>query len=152
MKGDSESRVRAALNEIALGGNTLVYKPPDDARNWKPADFMVWWRDGERHGTAMLEVKETPNKATFPLRELRPSQLAGMRQAARVRLPYWLVIWWPRAMMWTISDAAKVLAVVDRVDPENSLPYAWLCSVAGMDCTSRNLAPILRSVLLGEVD
>jgi hypothetical protein len=155
MKGKSEGQVRAALNQ--MDWDVLVYKPPDDARNWKPADFMVWWDNNELRGahriprSAMLEVKESPGKFTFPIRELRPSQLLGMRMAASVGLTYFLVIWWPKLSMWTISNAWQVANWIGDHPDATSLDYGWLNSVAGMDCTTRDLAPILRSALLGEV-
>jgi hypothetical protein len=154
MKGSSEAKVRAALNDMDL--EAIVYKPPDDARNWKPADFLVWWDNNELAGaphiprSAMIEVKESPNRYTFPIRLLRPSQLLGIRQAQEIGLPYLLVIWWPALASWTVSNAQQV---VDQIgDTATSLDYAWLSSVAGMDCATRDLAPILRSALLGEVD
>lgn len=155
MKGTSEAKVRAALND--MGMDVLVYKPPDDARNWKPADFMVWWDNNELPEappiprSAMIEVKESPGKFTFPIRDLRPSQLLGMRMAAAVGLPYLLVIWWPRLSRWTISNAWQVANWIGDHPHATSLDYGWLNSVAGMDCTTRDLAPILRSALLGEV-
>jgi len=152
VKGNSEARIRAALNDLNL--EVLVYKPPDDARNWKPADFLVWWRDPDyfRQGSAMIEVKESPGKLTFPVRDLRPSQRLGMAQAGKVSVPYWLVIWWPQLTKWTISEGARVLVYLETVPSATSLDYMWLSSTAGTDCATRDLAPILRSVLLGEVD
>lgn len=146
MKGTSEAQVRAALNNADL--NAIVYKPPDDARNWKPADFLVWWQDG----SAMIEVKQSPGKFTFPIKELRTSQLLAIRRAQEVGLPYYLVIWWPKLQTWTISKAGQVSNWIGDHPEATSLDYGWLNSIAGMDCTTRDLAPILRSVLLGEVD
>lgn len=154
-KGTSEASVRGALN--TMGMDVLVYKPPDDARNWKPADFLVWWNNNELPGappilrSAMIEVKQSPGRFTFPLRDLRPSQLLGVRQAAGIGLPYFLVIWWPRLKMWTVSNAVQCLNWTISNPDATSLDYGWLNSVAGMDCTTRDLAPILRSALLGEV-
>lgn len=152
MKGSSEGAVRAALNEMSL--TVLVYKPPDDARNWKPADFMVWWLDDDwvRKGTALIEVKQSPNKGTFPVRELRPAQREGMVQARGVLVPYWLAIYWPaRGGRWTISHGNTILDYLRGVPAAKSLEYDWLASSAGIDCAARDLAPILRGVLLGEV-
>ena len=146
MKGSSEGRVRAALNGMDM--DVLVYKPPDDARNWKPADFLVWWPEGQ---SAMVEVKESSGKFTFPIRDIRPSQLLGIRMAAAVLVPYFLVIWWPKLSSWTISNAWQVANWIGDHPDATSLDYGWLNSVAGMDCTTRDLAPILRSALLGEV-
>jgi hypothetical protein len=143
-KGTSEASVRGALN--TMGMDALAYKPPDDARNWKPADFLVWF-DGQ---SAMIEVKQTSAKAMFPLRDLRPSQRLGIRRAAEVGVPYYLVIWWTQLRRWTVSDARQCLNWIGDHPEATSLAYVWLSSVAGMDCTTRDLAPILRSVLLGE--
>lgn len=145
-KGTSETHVRAALNNMDL--DAIVYKPPDDARNWKPADFLVWWRDG----AAMIEVKQASGRYTFPLRNMRPSQTLGIRRAAEIGLPYFLVIWWPLLKSWTISNAHQVLDWTISNPERSSLDYGWLNSVAGMDCTTHDLASILRSALLGEVD
>lgn len=51
MKGQSEATVRAALTRLAEDMPMVVYKPPDDARNWKPADFLVWWGPDAREST-----------------------------------------------------------------------------------------------------
>jgi len=142
MKGQSEAKVRDALKTMDL--RTLVYKLPDDARNWKPADFAVWW-DG---GTALIEVKDTDAVTLWPLRDLRESQRLGILEAEKIGLPYWLVIWWRRARRWTISDGEIVLTSPG----DGSRSYSWLSSVAGIDCDAGKLPETLRSVLLGEVD
>ncbi len=142
MKGQSEARVRDALKSMAL--KTLVYKLPDDARNWKPADFAVWWVGG----AALLEVKDTDAVSLWPLRDLRDSQRVGILEAKTVDLPYWLVIWWRRHRRWTISNGVTVLTSAG----DGSRSYSWLSSVAGIDCDAGKLPETLRSVLLGEVD
>jgi hypothetical protein len=75
-----------------------------------------------------------------------------MAQALQIGLPYWVVIWWRSRARWTVSSGAKIAALVAAEPDRRSLEYSWLASVAGMDCATRDLAPILRSVLLGEVD
>lgn len=136
MKGRSEGKVREALSTIE---DALVYKPPDDARNRKPADFIVLW-EGR---AALVEVKECRNLGTWPLAELRPSQRLAIRQAQRAGVPYYLVVWWPKRGAWSISDATKVLAMGER-----SIAFATLAGKLGIDADSASLPSILRLVIL----
>lgn len=152
MKGPTEGKVRKALLETGL--EPLVYKPPDDARNWKPCDFMVWYR-GDTGGTwpedttlsAWIEVKEVKAVGSFPVAELRPSQRGGMRDAAAVGIPYYLVLWWKARGVWTIT-AAWLLGALPA---KGSIPFAHLAGGAGIDAPPRALASVLAAVLRGEV-
>jgi hypothetical protein len=173
MKGPSEGVFGAALREVEL--LSVVYKPPDDARNWKPCDFM-WWGPVEHFNGRVDDISEGPMLAhavwfevkdvataveSFPFAELRPSQLQGIRDAARVGIPYWLAVWWRRHKVWTISDAVRVLAWRDNTDghrphdespPPKSIPRVLLASRFGVDSTKQQLASTLKQVLLGEAD
>ncbi len=118
MKGTTEARARDALKQAGL----FVYKPPDDARNWKPCDFFTWQRltgvkvAEEREVISLLapagkeyalgggvglslsrwiEVKQVSVSAlTLSATDIRPSQRAGIGTDAHLHIPYWLLIWW----------------------------------------------------------
>lgn len=162
MKGTSESRVREALTRLAEDMPLIVYKPPDDARLWKPADFLVWFPDFRPDwqmdkalvtGSAMIEVKDNPQVNGYPFSDLRPNQRAAIREAARIGLPYWLVIWWRHLKRWTVSDAAKVVAFIDdpRTAPIKSVHWMQLAGNMGVDATSDTLAGTLGAALRGEL-
>lgn len=158
MKGPSEGKVREALERLAEDMPLTWYKPPDDARNWKPADYLVWvgpltiegFTDGS---SAMIEVKDNPNLATYPFSDLRPAQRGWIRVLGRVGVPYWLVIWWRRRQRWTISDAAKVIAFIDdeQTAPIKSIHWMQLAGNMGVDCEPKNLAGTLGAALRGEI-
>lgn len=154
MKGPSEGRFRELLSDVDLPG-LIIYKPPDDARNWKPCDFMLWWPGTNDMGvpgfrptpaSAWVEVKDVNVVNIFPLDELRPSQRAGIRQADEIGLPYVLAIWWRRRNGWTFSNAAAVLGTGAR-----TVAYTDLVSTYGIDAPAAKASSILRSVLEGEV-
>jgi hypothetical protein len=148
-KGASEATVRAALGQ--LGPRVYVYKPPDDSRNWKPCDFMVWWNEEEGSDIftpavhpAWIEVKESPTVSSFAYqRQLRPSQKLGIRAAHDLGIPYLLVVHWRRHEDWTISDAWAVLT-----HPERVLSRQMLYTRYGVHAHPRDLAPTLRAALL----
>jgi len=144
VKGTSEARARVALKAAGL----FVYKPPDDARNWKPCDFLTWQAPKQMdlrvdpetgYGLAdhahtvsrWIEVKQIPSSAlTMAATGMRPSQRAGVAEAMRLRIPYWLLIFWkhpkiPAAARWTCLEMTRLSAIVPV-----SLPYretAWVC-------------------------
>lgn len=153
MKGTSEARVAAALRDSDIP--TLVIKLPDDARNWKPADHIAFSRLPQEHGgltPAMFEVKDTPAVRWWPVKDLRPSQRGGIREATRIGMRYWVVIWWRTRKLWTVSDGQRILeAIEEPATPPTSLDYGWLRSVAGLDCSEADLGMVLRAVRLGEV-
>lgn len=158
MKGTSEAQVRDALKAMDLEG-LIVYKPPDDARNWKPADFLVWWlrirdlgplRDP---GSGWVEVKETQNIGTFPLADLRPSQKQAIRMAKEAGLPYLLVIRWRARKLgagtWSIVDAVRLLDWVEEVTARTliSVERTLLESRFGTNADPGQLASLLRLAL-----
>lgn len=144
-KGTSEGKVRLALNQLDL--DLELYKPPDDARNWKPADFLVWWRPAapvvDRPHSTWIEVKECKLVGSFPLDDLRKSQRDGIRKARRLGIPYLLVVWWPSRRIWTISDAYQL----DGSPLKGSVPFSVLAGKIGIDATQDNLPSTLRLVI-----
>lgn len=139
--------MRAALDDMDL--DTWVYKPPDDARNWKPADFILWWDDpdsGELLSvaqTAMIEVKDTAALRVYNLSDIRPSQHNAMMRAQIMGIPYLVAIWWRRHKRWTISIGSRLFR-----EEKRSLRYLDLSSSLGLDCTQDMLASTLRSILV----
>lgn len=108
-KGTSESAAAEALRKAGL----FVYKPPDDARNWKPCDFFVW-----RHPKAgtwvpwslWVEVKSVPKGGALRAQDIRPSQMAGVSQALLLGIPYWLLVRWGEdaPYSWSVTDLAEL--------------------------------------------
>lgn len=161
MKRPSEGEFGKALR--AVDGLVLeVYKPPDDARLWKPCDYMVWFVDPVATpdggaAAAWFEVKDMTAAATFPRSELRPAQLQGIRAAERVGMPYWLAIYWRKHQLWTISDAIRVVRWFESGDDlpgprVTSIPLTTLESRFGISSSKQQLSSTLKGVLLGEVD
>ena len=151
-KGPSEARFREALRDIDL--ELDFYKPPDDARNWKPSDYIVWSRYDSLTTSFFFEVKQTPALERFPFADIRPSQRDGIRRARRLHIPYLLVVWWPRHKLWTISDAVALFDWYDQL-PAGAKPLSVsrgdLLSTFGADATSATLPAMLKQVLLGEL-
>ena len=149
----SEDSVRKALAEMDL--ELYAYKPPDQPgprQNWKPCDFMVWWRDEEGMArdvdaparSTWLEVKETPGVRSCAVSLWRPMQRAGMRRAAELGIPYLSVVRWPKLRTWTIGRASLVLSAID--EGRTSIPEpAW-----PIRCAPGQLASHLRAAMLGE--
>lgn len=146
MKGTSEAKVRAALTRLAEDMPMVVYKPPDDARNWKPADFLVWL-NGQQ--SAMIEVKDNRGLNTYPLADLRPNQRKSIHEAAAIGLPYWLVIWWRRRNAWTVSNAVRLLTEADY--DFSSVGWQQLAGIWGVDCTTETLPSTIGAALRGEL-
>jgi hypothetical protein len=154
MKRLSEGQFGAALRSCDVA--SIVYKPPDDARTWKPCDYMVWinWDNDLRAGSRSIwfEVKDVDAVAAFPFSELRPAQMKGIHDAARIGIPYWLAVYWRRERDWSISDAAKVLAWRDQQESvATSVPRELLVSRFGIDATPATLTSVLKSVLLDDI-
>lgn len=156
MKRGSEGVFGGALRQVDL--RMTVYKPPDDARLWKPCDYMAWATPGpDLSGvmpppwTAWFEVKDVDAVNAFSLRELRPSQLQGMHEAWRVGIPYWLAVWWRRHKSWTISNMHRYKADIPEGEVPTSIDRVLLMSRYGIQSTTGQLASTLKSVLLGEV-
>jgi hypothetical protein len=145
-KGSSEATVAKALSEID-DPIVAVWKPPDDARNWKPADYLVWYSTY----AAMIEVKDCAALRGFPLSDLRPTQRAWAWRCKEVGIPYLLVIHWQRTQDWTISDTLKVLEWEREDVFHKSVPRALLQGGFGVQTDGRLLAATLRLALLGEM-
>lgn len=147
----SETKVREALSAMDL--DVVVYKPVDNAgraQNTKPADFMVWWHaEGIVSSGAMsawLEIKECPNLDSFPFSLIRPSQWAAMRDAERIELPYYLVVYWKARKLWTVTTSRRLLAADEAGDVSMARVRFPL------ECRPAELENHLRGVLLGEID
>lgn len=159
MKRPSEAEFGKALRQVEL--QSYVYRLPDPkggegVSNWKPCDFMVWLARPLQPPpvSAWFECKDTDAVARFPIADMRPSQLAGIKDAHRLGIPYWLAIWWRRDRIWTISDAVKVLDWFDLGEGEKrptSIPRTLLESRFGVDAGRNQLTSTLKSILLGEV-
>lgn len=155
----SEGMVRRSLNEVDLD-DVIVYKPPDlpFAANVRPCDYMVWWGDETVASSltfraAWVEVKETPNLATFPLSLLRKGQIKGMRDAAAIGLLFLVVTYWPRrGHAWSITTGERILRALDANPRPTSLRWDEMVTGGGIDVKSgQRLAPTLRLALLGEL-
>jgi hypothetical protein len=148
-KGSSEGLFREALNKIDFDP-TFIFKPPDDARNWKPADYFLWFpvSFGAPAGSSWFEVKETPNLKTFPLAEIRPSQWRGIATAKRLRLPYFLAIRWKRDGMWSLVDAVRLIVWIEaqQMRPA-SVDRVALESRFGVSSTVGQLPMMIRAAL-----
>ncbi len=148
----SEITVGAALRSMDL--RALVYKIPDDARNRKPADFLVV-REGGR--AAFVEVKTNPNQRSFPMRAMRAEQLLAMQECYRLGIPYWLVVWWPKgehAGLYTVSNTNRLMRNVnDKWDGEwpHMLAFSELRDM-GDACLGLRLTSYLAAALRGEFD
>lgn len=157
MKRASEGDFGKALRDVDLP--IYVYRLPDPktgagVSNWKPCDFMVWTNPNQESPfvrSDWFEAKDTDAVNAFPFADLRPSQAAGIREATRLGIPYWLAIYWRRAKVWSISDAAKVIGWFGLNIDATSIDRQLLMSRYGVDSTTSRLADTLKSVLLGEV-
>jgi hypothetical protein len=166
MKGDTEDKVRVALNQAGMG--LVVYKPPDDARNWKPCDFMVWWGStdtwmakgvalrGTSPSSAWIDVKDNRAVGTFALADIRPSQRQGIAAASSIGLPYWLVVWWREQKRWTISNAVRLMGDVAAEEEAStqrvtSVTFGQLSSKLGIDSGQNQLGSTLAMALRGEL-
>lgn len=149
-KGSSEGLFREALNKIDFDP-TFIYKPPDDARNWKPADYFLWFpvSFGAPAGSSWFEVKETPNLKTFSLADVRPSQWRGIETATRLGMPYFLAIRWKRDGMWTLVDAVRLAGwlYAQEVRPK-SVERVALESRFGVSSTVGQLPSMIRAALM----
>lgn len=144
MKRASEGEFGKALRGIDL--RLYTYKPPDDARNWKPCDYMVWFTEDDSVKCSWIECKDVDAVDSFSLAELRPAQKQGIAEAARLGIPYWVAVWWRRHRFWTISDGARLVE-----HGGTSVPRVLLMSRYGVQTTSAQLGSTIKSVLLGEV-
>lgn len=142
----AETNLGKALRDIDVA--SIVYKPPDDARNWKPCDYMVWIAHGSGALSTWFEVKDVDLVNVFPRSEIRPSQVRGIRDATRVGIPYYLCVWFRKASMWAIADAAKVMGWFDENPDATSIKRELLQSRFGVDATNHQLTSVLKSIVL----
>lgn len=155
MKRSSEGTFRASLGDVDLAMH--VYKPSDRDINKKPCDYMTWvaWSLSIDNGppstlSAWFEVKDVDAVNVFNFRELRPAQVAGIRTAARLGIPYWLAVYWRRHRAWTISNAKRL--VDEEINQgHQSVTRELLMSRYGVDATPATLSSVLKDVLLGDV-
>lgn len=164
-KRQSESFLGAALREIDLA--TYVYKPPDQAGNWKPCDFLVWVKtlaggNGELEPVEVVdsfwfEAKDETAIETFNWKgQMRPAQITGIRDAERLGIPYYVAIYWRKHREWTISDGVKLYRAT-RVKPDGRAGVlafkrrALGAGPLGIDATPGNLTSVLKAVILGEL-
>lgn len=165
MKRASEGLLGEALRELDL--EPYVYRLPDPktgagVSNWKPCDFMVWWRAVAEHetperivvhpyvATAWIEAKDTDQLNSFPYADLRPSQIAGMLEAGRLGIPYILAVYWRKARVWSLSDAPRVLEWFNHLGADHrptSIPRDLLMSRFGVDSEPRNLPTTIKVIL-----
>lgn len=153
-KGTSEAVVRQAIRDTGL--SVGWYKPPDDARNPKPADYLLWVNNTGLNFGAFVEVKDCPQLRGFPLADLRPSQRLWIAQAKKLKIPYFLVVHWKRTRDWTISDAIKLLdweqeETITRAKRPTSVPRDLMQTRYGVHTEGRLLASTLKLALLGEL-
>lgn len=155
----SEGVVRKALAEMDL--ELYAYKPPDSPgqmQNPKPADFIVWHlpdNDAPQIArAAWIEVKSTPAVNTLNLMDrkfIRPGQLAAMRRARELGLPYLVVVHWERHKRWTITTGPRVLL---RIGGDDGIVRKgnYYRGEMPIDCATGQLTEQLRAALLGEID
>ena len=167
MKGPSERIFREALGKVDIDP-LEIYKPPDDARNWKPADFLLWMPGGllavnvaagdvpVSATSAWIEVKATNNKAVWPFADLQPTQVLAIRKAKRLGIPYFIAIRWNGDRHWSLVDAIRLLDYIDTIDdPEGAggsrqkgCPRALLESRFGVSATVGQLASTIKVALI----
>jgi hypothetical protein len=167
MKGPSERIFREALGKVDIDP-LEIYKPPDDARNWKPADFLVWWHIGsgmdsgvvyDDSRSAWIEVKATNNKAVWPFADLQPTQVLAIRKAKRLGIPYFIAIRWNGDRQWSLVDAIRLLDYMDEagaatfdgqatLHKREGVARGLLESRFGVGCTVGQLASTIKVALI----
>lgn len=159
MKRSSEAQLGEALRSMDFDLAPYVYRLPDPktgagVSNWKPCDFMVWWRQSTDAypgrpivAAAWVEAKDTDALNFWPRSELRPSQAQGIRDAGRLGIPYLLAIYWRRHRGWTISDGIGVLDYLESNPEATSIAREKLLSRFGVDAKSANLGQTIRVIL-----
>jgi hypothetical protein len=149
----SEDQIRAALAKI---DGLMVYKPPDDSRNWKPADFLLWWTepayndfDATLLKAGMLEVKKNYLSSLWHWmgdgpEGLRPSQRAAMGQCRRIGMPYFVAVHWAKHEYWTLHRTEGWTTAPDTIMFDDARTQY------GVGCAPVNLAMTLAGVIHGE--
>lgn len=157
MTSYSEDQVKAALARI---DGLLVYKPPDDARNWRPADFLIWWDGNVLKGApkipraGMLEVKQNDRKLIWHwtgggAESLRPSQLAAVAKCNALGMPYFVAVYWKSRRYWTLHRIDQWLGIgIPYVDT----PLRWEDAITryGVGAAPVNLADTLAGLIHGD--
>lgn len=163
-KGPSEGIFREALNKVDIDP-FYAYKPADAlGSGMKPADYLAWWyREISLYSggvepvgmSAWFEVKETTNKAVFPMSEIRASQVNGILLAKRLGIPYFLAIRWRADRMWSLVDAVRLLdwwhGHGDEPAPSTTMKGVGrelLESRFGVGCTVGQLPSMIRTALI----
>jgi hypothetical protein len=70
---------------------------------------------------------------------MRPSQLAGVSEALKLGIPYWLLIRWEikGTRTWTCLELTALQKTINSVAWHTSLPYAatsWACMGSLRQC------------------
>lgn len=159
----SEGAVREALADMDL--DLYVFKPqdmPGPSQNTKPADFLLWWpsstqvageMDGDPARSGWLEVKETPAVDVLNLPSLfTASQVAAMRRARELNLPYLVAIHWTHHKRWTITVGWRVLVRIDGDGFPDDVRGKYKRADMPINCAPGQLAEHLRQAILGEID
>lgn len=156
----AQDQVREALKGI---DGLVAYKPPDDSRNWKPCDQMVWWwqpYDEENFAaanvsrgwprSAWLEVKMNPLKGSWHVTTPNGSEGLSLQQARaafdaeEIGLPYVVAVYWKARKYWTLHWR------VGRREFPGKLTFEGATTSWGVGCAPANLRSTLRLVLAGE--
>jgi hypothetical protein len=147
----AQDQIRDALKGI---DGLIAYKPPDDSRNWKPCDQMLWWDDplnglGLALHSAWLEVKMNPLKGLWHVTSsgadgLSLQQVRAAVDAEQIGLPYIVAVYWKALRYWTLHYR------VGRVAFPGKLTFDEATTQWGVGTAPANLRSTLRAVLAGE--
>lgn len=150
----AQDQIREALKGI---DGLVAYKPPDDSRNWKPCDQMVWWPvtaefDSSAIGyvrSAWLEVKMNPLQGVWHVTStgadgLSLQQCRAARDAEEIGLPYIVAVYWKPRKYWTLHYR------VGRAEFPGKLTFEEASTQWGVGTAPANLRSTLRGVLAGE--
>lgn len=154
----AQDQIREALKGI---DGLIAYKPPDDSRNWKPCDQMLWWAgdhpinlgDGSNGpilpNSAWLEVKMNPLQGLWRVTSanadgLSLQQLRAARDALDIGLPFVVAVYWKGRKYWTLHVNPT------RNDFPAKLSFEEATTRWGVGTAPANLRSTLRAVLAGE--
>lgn len=153
----AESKVREALARI---DGLLTYKPPDDARNWKPADWLLWWDANELLGAppitrcGMLEVKQNDRQRIWHWTQggsesLRPIQLAAVARCRTLGMPYFVAVYWKGRSYWTLHRVDRWLGI-DGPTVETPISFDDAVTKYGVGTAPANLLATLSGLIRGD--